>query len=121
PFPVCIKRGSVQRKTTATSAVKFCCALSMLVISAIQIPTETRVGPASACGRSIKAGASALRASWIDIAKKIRNGKWMPFIRSLEFDVNELDGARAKHPPNANDSCGRGRGSGDALRFDRNQ
>src|SRR5882672_5255892 len=99
----------------------------MLVMSAIQIPTETRVGPASACGRSIKAGASALRASWIDIAKRIRNGKWIPFMRSpfgrdfrkLVWNVNGLDAARAKHPPNANDICGRGRGSGDAIRFDR--
>ena len=33
--------GSFQRNTTAISAVKLCCALSMLVMSAIQIPTET--------------------------------------------------------------------------------
>jgi hypothetical protein len=39
----------------------------------------------------------------------------------LVWNVNELDGARAKHPPNANDSCGRGRGSGDAIRFDRSE
>ena len=39
----------------------------------------------------------------------------------LGWNVNELDGARAKHPPNANDSCGRGKGSGDAMRFDRNE
>jgi hypothetical protein len=36
------------------------------------------------------------------------------------WSLNELDGARAKRPPNANDSCGLGRGSGDAIRFGRN-
>jgi hypothetical protein len=39
----------------------------------------------------------------------------------LVWNVNELDGARAKPPRNAKDSCGRGRGSGDAIRFDRNE
>jgi hypothetical protein len=39
----------------------------------------------------------------------------------LVWNVNELDGARAKHPPNANDTCGLGRRSGDAIRFDRNE
>jgi len=39
----------------------------------------------------------------------------------LVWNVNELDAARAKHPPNANDSCGRGRGCGDAIRSDRNE
>ena len=39
----------------------------------------------------------------------------------LVWNVNELDAARAKHRPNANDSCGLGRGSGDAIRFDRNE
>jgi hypothetical protein len=39
----------------------------------------------------------------------------------LVWNVNELDGARAKHPPNANDTWGLGRGRGDAIRFDRNE
>jgi len=39
----------------------------------------------------------------------------------LVWNVNELDAARAKHPPNANDTCGLGGGSGDAIRFDRNE
>jgi len=39
----------------------------------------------------------------------------------LVWNVNELDAARAKHPPNTNDSCGRGRGCGDAIRSDRNE
>jgi len=51
----------------------------MLVISTIQIPTETRVGPACACGRSTKAGASVLRASWIDIAKRNKKRKTNSF------------------------------------------
>jgi hypothetical protein len=37
---------------------------------------------------------------------------------ALVGNVNELDAARAKHPPNANDTCGRGRGSGDETRYD---
>jgi hypothetical protein len=61
------------------------------------------------------------RRASIDIAKRIRKGKGIPFMRSLVWNVNELDGARAKHPPNANDSCGRDKGSGDAIRFDRNE
>ena len=39
----------------------------------------------------------------------------------LVWNVNELDGARAKHRPNANDTCGLGRGTGDAIRFARNE
>src|ERR1700745_37877 len=46
----------------------------------------------------------------------------LPFgrdFRKLARNVNEPDAARAKHPTNASDTCGRGRGSGDAIRFDR--
>ena len=47
----------------------------MLVMSTIQIPMETRVGPSSAPGRSITAGISAPPASKIDIARRLTNDK----------------------------------------------
>jgi len=51
------------------------------VMSTIQIPVETLVGPFPDPGRSITAGASAPRASWIDIATKTTTK--IRFIRSL--------------------------------------
>jgi len=39
----------------------------------------------------------------------------------MVWNVNELDAARAKHRPNANDTCGLGKGSGDAIRFDQKE
>jgi hypothetical protein len=56
---------------------------------------------------------SFLKRSKIDISPNVK------FCPMPVWNVNELDGARAKHPPNANDSCGRDRGHGDAIRFDR--
>jgi hypothetical protein len=56
----------------------------MLVISTIQIPTETRVGPASACGRSIKAGASAL-ARELDRHRKKDKKRKMDSLHEIAF------------------------------------
>src|SRR5882724_2895510 len=59
------------------SAVKVCCALSMLLMSTTQMPAEICVGPELAFGRSINAGVSAPSAASIDIATRTRTGKWI--------------------------------------------
>jgi hypothetical protein len=46
---------------------------------------------------------------------------WIELKFLLVWNVNELGATRAKHLPNANDTCGRGRDSGDARRYDRNE
>ena len=54
---------------TPTSAVKLCCALSMLLMSRTHIKTEILVGPEPALGRSIRVGVSELWANSIDAAR----------------------------------------------------
>jgi hypothetical protein len=46
---------------------------------------------------------------------------WIELKFLLVWNVNELGATPAKHLPNAKDTGGRGRGSGDATRYDRNE